>query len=540
MYSDDDLQDENHALFHTRYGEPEMRPFELCEDETRRHYTFSLREKTPEGDEVDPSKITQAIEWMRTWRVRRFFKTVQGFYTSFTTQSRRIILKRPFSFYVDLDSSDLPLDEYIATAALNARKDTLAFCDFLENRRELLDRMENLMVADRWVDLFDQTIIHDRFVSQLDGGKFHKPLYKSLQKIIASSVNLTVLTFSELKLGLNLIICVCNLPKLDNLNLRMCTISKQARRALLLDTESALVSPVRDLQLIIRSEESLWYAMLFCPRLRNFTVHPFSNAVFPPPEVIWDKCRFFNTLKCLYLGRLALSRLQTFVEWIQQCSHGNTPCLTHLKIEVELGMTDLSIISFLRAVQGAPLEVLSIDGALQANFHLFDWIAQHFPHLLGLTIIRHSSTRSRRSRFVVWPFPVWQYAQRLSAFSRLQHFGWNNEKLVPEYSTYSLRFLEEGALDPRDFIGREEADENECFSREDIDIWTPKLFAIHCPTLRTLTLTFMFVTYRILRLSEGIIEIEDDPRSVIYREKWNPSSFFGHWPLATRQMEGEI
>ncbi|KAG6874389.1 hypothetical protein C0995_015125 [Termitomyces sp. Mi166 len=541
MYSDDDLQDEDHALFHTWNPRPEICAFEMDEEETRLSFATQLREKPPK-DEVDPAEVTRAIEWIRMWRIKRFFKVVQGFYMVrfrvLAAQSRRIILKRPLSFYIDLNNSDLSLGEYIATAALNARKDTLAFCDFLENRRELLGHMESLVVADQWIDTSDQTILRDHPISQLDGGKFYTPFYKSLQRIISSSVNLTILTFSEMKLDLYLIACICDLPKLDCLNLRMCSINKQARRALTLDTSQVLVSAVRYLEIVVTNETSIWYAMLFCPKLHNFSVRGFSGAVFPPPEAIWDKCRFFKTLKCLYLGRLAFFHLQMFVEWIQQ--HGDTPYLTHLKIEAERwGITDASIISFLRAVQGAPLEVLSIEGALQASLHLFDWIALHFPRLLGLTIMRHSSTRSRRTNLIVWPLPVWQYAQRFSAFSRLQYFGWNNGTFSTAYSTYSLRFLEEGYLDDVDNVGRGKGDENEWFSPE--DEWLPKLFAIHCSTLRTLSLTFMFITYRILRPSEGVIKIENElGRDPIYSEQWNPSPLFGHWPLATRQIEDEI
>ncbi|KAG6860060.1 hypothetical protein C0995_016383 [Termitomyces sp. Mi166 len=656
MYSDDDLQDEEHALFHSWSSEPEMCAFEKEEEKTRRSYAVDLREKTRQGGEVDTTQVTQAIStnedmarqavcprcclcgphissfldlsvharelksqvyigrrefpviyytfddpeiwesFKTTWKVPstvnygflleetrellsiaylkklltcflsertlRIIATSSGspqvqklclvdlpseildkiyshasehkirLLSSTCRQlhelggrhlSRRIILKRPLSFYIDLRESGLPPDEYIATVALDARKDTLAFCNFLENRKELLNRMENLVISNQWIDIFDQTVIQDYPISELDGRKFYNPFYKSLCRIIGSSVNLVALTFINMELDLNLVACVCDLSKLDRLKLHMCRINEQARRALVLDARDAPVSTVRDLEVVVTNDKSPWYAMLFCPNLQNFTVHAFSGVVFPPPDVIWDKCRFFETLKCLYLGHISLFHLQTYAEWIRQSSHGDTPCLTYLKIEVESGMTDTMVILFLQAVQSAPLEVLSIEGALQADLHLFDWIAQHFPHLLALTIIRHSSTRSRCASFVVWPLQIWQYARCLSAFLRLQHFGWNNETLSPEYSTYSLRLLEQGGLDYADDAGWDEANENDWFSPE--DIWTPKLFAVHCPTLRTFALTFRLITYFILRPSEGAIEIERDLSG--YSGKWNPSLILG-------------
>ncbi|KAG6911329.1 hypothetical protein DXG01_001000 [Tephrocybe rancida] len=129
-----------------------------------------------------------------------------------------------------------------------------------------------------------------------------------------------------MKLPLDLVACICHLPKLDHLDLRMCTITKKAQRVLLLDARGVLSSTVRNLDIMAAGERSP------C----NLVPHEIS----------------------------------TFAEWIQEASQGATPPLTHLKITVERNMFDADIIRLLQAADTAPLEVLSIDGASQADLYL--------------------------------------------------------------------------------------------------------------------------------------------------------------------------
>ncbi|KAG6911321.1 hypothetical protein DXG01_000992 [Tephrocybe rancida] len=428
--------------------------------------------------------------------------------------SKKIVLKLAMSFYDELKASDLPVNQFIEKEAFAARDKVLAFCGHLERHSDLLNKLERLWIADQWADLWE------KLQSTFGKGEFYAPLLRSVERIINSSVNLTTILFSQMRLPLNVIAAICRLPNLDHLDLRFCTISKKAQRALLLDVAGTLSSSVRILDIMVTHEKSPWFAMLFCPKLYNFSARAIAGSAFPPPESLWDKCRFFPTLKYLYLSDLVAFHIPTFAEWIQRASHGSMPELTHFKITVNMNMTDAAILGVLQAVHSAPLKVLSIGGALQAGLHLFDWIATHFPLLLGLTISRRDSTRQHRDNSADWPLPDWQYAERFSAFLQLQHFGWNNYNYNSSFSTYLLPLLE-GGQDEDNYDGWEDMRENENFDPEVVGLWTPVLFGIHCPSLRTFQES-MFATYRISRPSEGVVKAKN--RS--HREdtaKWDPS-----------------
>ncbi|KAG6820864.1 hypothetical protein H0H93_010691 [Arthromyces matolae] len=361
---------------------------------------------------------------------------------------RTIVLKRDSLRFPseDMEISDLPLDDYIISSAFAARDEALALCQFLLNRRDLLNRLKTLFVGDKCIgNSLDPPSIRDYPLSELDGGNFYSPFYKSLENVISSSVNLTELTLLRITMALDIISCLCNLPNLDLLVLSVCTITHEARRALSTAAAGAFACSARCLQ-IDDPAPSSYYAMIFCPNATNFSAYALRSSLLPPPEIIWEKCQFLATLKYLYLGRISLVNIPIFVEWIRRSLHGISPQITHFKLQTEYPISDTEIESYLEALGTTPLKVLSIEGALHADLSLFDWIANHFPNLQGLTVLRRESTRSRDTKPIIWPLPTWMYAQCLSAFPKLEYFGWNNDKISEQYTTYPLRFLEDPSL----------------------------------------------------------------------------------------------
>ncbi|KAG6906085.1 hypothetical protein DXG01_016006 [Tephrocybe rancida] len=437
---------------------------------------------------------------------------------------RRIILKQTVSFWSRMDVSGLPADEYIEREALAARENVLALCEHLESRADLLDKLERLWIADEWTDL------EDLAPSNLRDGHFHVPLFRSLGRIMGCSTNLTSIGFCLMKLPLSVVSAICLLPNLAHLRLISCGISKEAQRALLLDYRGALSSAVRSLNITTTTDTSPWFALLFCPKLRSLSAQAIEDSMHPPPQWIWDKCRFFDTLKYLYLAKLLSPHISTFTEFIERASHDSAPKLTHVKITGHLPMTDAAILDFLDVLHGvsAPLEVLSIGGALQAEPALFAQIARWFPDLMGLTVARRDSTRQTLDhRFAVWPVPAWQYAEHFSGFSRLQYFGWNNFSFSCSFSTFSLRFLEDGWPETNDYAGRKEERRCALFDPSELGRWAPVMFGIRCATLRTFNASVL--TYRIERMEGGGVRADSGSPSE-ETGKWNPSPL-GSWSM---------
>ncbi|KAG6808586.1 hypothetical protein H0H92_003637 [Tricholoma furcatifolium] len=439
---------------------------------------------------------------------------------------RKIAFRKPamLKYY---EGSSPPRHEVIEQASQAARDDTLAFCCFLESRPDLLKKLESLMVVNEWSDMFAQTI-SDYPLTALEGGKFFYPLFDAFETVITPSVNLATLTFSGLELPLTLIRVIPSLPQLNHLRLLFCTFGMSVLRALFQGAEGTQSSSILNLEIQATNEDTSWFIMLMCPNLVNFaarTVYA-NRSLFPPSEVIWEKVRFFSNLRYLHLGHLSPHHLPTFWRWLRISSHGNLPALTHFKLEVETYIDDSEILSFLEVLDSAPLEVLSIDGALEAGLDLFNWIAAHFPLLKGFTMIRRESTRQTRlHKSFSWPVPSWEYARCFSAFSRLQHFEWNNHSLAPVYSTYSLRIWEEGHWNEDDWEAEKEADKLDNFSpEEDLDA---VLFGIYCGTLTTFVNESFAWQWRILRPSLDTVKAVPITGA---SSKWNPH-IYGTWPV---------
>ncbi|KAG6848019.1 hypothetical protein H0H93_004153 [Arthromyces matolae] len=440
--------------------------------------------------------------------------------------NRTILLKRLRFLSEDMEIADLPPHNCIISSVFAARDEALALCQFLLNRRDLLDRLKTLFVGDQCSgNSLDPPFIRDYPFSDLDGGHFYSPFYKALENVISSSVNLTELTLLRITMALDIISSLCNLPNLDLLVLRVCTVSREAQRALSAAAAGAFACSARCLQIVVDDPaQHSYYAMIFCPNVTHFSVYALGESLLlPPPEIIWDKCQFLPTLKYFCLGRISLFDLPMFVEWIRRSLHGISPKITHFKVQTEYSISDTQIEFFLEALGTAPLEVLSIQGALHADLSLFDWIANHFPNLRGLTLVRRESALSRDTK---WPLPTWVYARCLSAFPKLEYFRWNNfDKRTEQYTTYSLRYFEDPSL-ANDQHEISEAHTNERFFIRDDN--TPILFGAFCPNLRTLVLSYS--AYRISRPVEGNTIRADEVRDRYLGEYEFDVFFEGHWP----------
>ncbi|KAG6846043.1 hypothetical protein H0H87_006407 [Tephrocybe sp. NHM501043] len=587
MYCDDDLKDERHAL-NVGNQKPFLRLYEDREEEHLRTTAEYLREiATDSQGESDDSAVTEGIDFMRYCRVLAFFGTVQGFYkgnldltgrhSTVSTSSYLAMIsgltpdhlrsgcarcRKPgihiVASFLALTVIAIPhtYDEYnqyleeVVTVTDYKFEDCNiweSFCKewkipraivtyelLLHHTQETLNviahavgapKIQKLCLVDLPSELLDAIFSHTstpkaRLLSstcrKLDEiGRRHlvsrlKSFYKDLDESDLPEDQFVA------RVALNLIASMCRIPKLESLALVMCTISKKSQQTLLLGDSY---------------EKSPWFAMLFCPNLQNFCARAVKNALLPPPGSLWEMCRFFPTLKYLLLAGLSSFHVPGFAEWITHTAQELTPQLTHFKIAVQMSMSDSHIISILRSLRSAPLEILCIDGAYQADPALFDWLSEHFPDLLGLTVSRRDSIRQKRNRPTLWPIPIYRYAERFLAFTRLQHFGWNNASFSTTYSTSLLLLLENGGLNEDDYAALEEARVNENFDLMVDSLWTPKLFGIYCPSLRTISES-MISGYSITHPGDGIVKAE-----LVFgggsTDTWDPNSFFGQWPRVT-------
>jgi hypothetical protein len=261
----------------------------------------------------------------------------------------------------------------------------------------------------------------------------------------------------------------------------------------------------------------------------------------PVPDIdIWSLCKFYPTLERLWLNDVDSFNLPFLAAWLGLGAILNLQ-LTHFRLLMRSGASDAVVGGVLASLREMPLQVLVIDGLAEGEFILFDSIAESFPSLIALTLVRRASNRQRSSELSMWPHPCWEYAQHLASFQNLEHFGWNLHYIFMPATPYGLLHLEDGFPDKIKFRGWAEHDE-ESFGR---DYWTALSFAAHCPTLRTYTITDRRrTTCRITRLSDGrvISELSEGlwkTWDVWNVERRNPSELVEYWPPILPQSAEE-
>ncbi|KAK7453969.1 hypothetical protein VKT23_011481 [Stygiomarasmius scandens] len=142
-------------------------------------------------------------------------------------------------------------------------------------------------------------------------------------------------------------------------------------------------------------------------------------------QVIQERSRaLFSTLQRLALSKVDSWQVPSLIRWVNsRPSHICT--LTHVKLEMVWGLSDDVAIDFVESLDSAPLQVLVLEGIETGSITLIDRIAQIFPDLLGLTLVRRESNRQIKTKMCRWPRPCWEYAARFGSFRRLEYFGWN-------------------------------------------------------------------------------------------------------------------
>ncbi|RDB19348.1 hypothetical protein Hypma_013409 [Hypsizygus marmoreus] len=439
---------------------------------------------------------------------------------------RTLGLKFPPNPWKEIRDATDPVD-FLSQLAQSMKAKALSSTTFLLTRPDLMKEMRTVSIIDGWKPATLDLFVDGGFdISNTDG--FYAPLYDSFTTILSGSGNLTSVKFFSLTLTADFIRCITQLSRLHTLVLSQCHIPPYVQGMLEDDGGIALSCSALNLHLSISKETfSLWHAMLLCPRLRSLSAHSVTEDLTPPPPPVCIKCLFFPTLERLSLSPINPNAVRIYYLWFR--SRPAATKLTHLKFYARFGMSDIHARALLRALRAPSLRVLVLEGLAQAEFRLFDLIARRFRKLTGLTLIRRANNRQIWTKQFIWPHPSWEYARHLNGLQHLQHFAWNYDDAYNRFSSAPLLRFERGFCDELDWRTFCSDDEDDRF---DDDQYTPKVFALSCPSLKTYTSTQLCIDWCISRNAEGTVLVERPwmGRHNSSSREWNPPFFQRHWP----------
>lgn len=179
--------------------------------------------------------------------------------------------------------------------------------------------------------------------------------------------------------------------------------------------------------------------------------------------------------------------------------------LTRLKLGFTNRITNDELRNVLSALRRSAIQFLTIN-SVTATPDLIDNIAHTFPNLQSLALTHDSDQGPHR--FPSWPFPTWDYAQRLAQFNCLKHFGWNNAS-SPTWSPSAMVLLE--AEFPDDWPDYEDDS-----SPSETKTNTVRLFASYCSSMCTMSFyngMYPLYNYSIGRSASGRIAVTEVPDS---------------------------
>ncbi|KIK52434.1 hypothetical protein GYMLUDRAFT_251257 [Collybiopsis luxurians FD-317 M1] len=155
--------------------------------------------------------------------------------------------------------------------------------------------------------------------------------------------------------------------------------------------------------------EHSWLLLFIFPHIRVLNVRPRRERYcIPPPPPPVQHLNVFNHLRFLCL--FEFYELPTLSNWIRTNRLQGNLSLTHLKLTSQWGQSDDEVIDLLEALRTSPLEVLLIDGLRDANLILFQCIAEWFPGLRGLSLIRRDSNRQLTAKAILEAYTVYPIA----------------------------------------------------------------------------------------------------------------------------------
>ncbi|KAF4613181.1 hypothetical protein D9613_011123 [Agrocybe pediades] len=324
-------------------------------------------------------------------------------------------------FNVEYSSIDLPALAYYC------RQDLEKNAQFILSNPHISHRMQRLVLTDEWwVSRRAHSNGNNPFMLGID---FYRSVTQIFASVLKIATRLTTLVLCNLEINFELTRRISEIPTLHTLEMHLCHIPLMVRKKLNIGTDQSFMFPqVANLRIYMDSSfsetHSQWHALLLCPHIRTLSVVQYGVGAFPSPDAMfWAKCRM-NNLERLSLDNIDASDLAQLMNFLM--NHREAVLhMTHFKLHMDWGVPDPEALDILRAIHLAPLEVLVLEGLADAEFELFDRIAEQFPELIALTLVRRQNRNQHQNKLALWPRPSWEYAQHVRAFKKLKHFCWN-------------------------------------------------------------------------------------------------------------------
>ncbi|KAL0572499.1 hypothetical protein V5O48_009464 [Marasmius crinis-equi] len=448
-----------------------------------------------------------------------------------------------------------PPTEVLDKIASQKSQTMIRHVGFLLSRPDLTDAIRHLQIVDHWR-------MHSREIPALcsytNQHKYYGPINSSLNTLLASCVDLTTLSISHFAITGDWLWAMSQLSKLHTLDFHCARIGDQSVEQLIL---SGRIPPSPQLLNLTWKEyrtkddvehpprehlgEGLWYTLLLFPNLVTFSHELIRDdgTIWLPSPTIRDRSNHF----CQGLRRLNLDLIWDSVPqltgWINtsQLRTIATCTLTHFKLRTDRPIPDDMILNLLASFHGAPLEVLSLVGIKEGSLTLIDRIAQLFPDLVGLTLIRRENRLQKEIKLASWPHQSGEYAARFREFRKLKYFGWNFRVPKDDVTPFALLGFEaaEGKEWPRiggdvmEWAGSLGGDDE--YFEDTSSLALP--FACHCPTLEIMGLEDGRTPeyWTISHKPNGGIDVEEHvySRRVVDPRDWNPRPYDSGWKPLT-------
>ncbi|KAL0572500.1 hypothetical protein V5O48_009465 [Marasmius crinis-equi] len=463
---------------------------------------------------------------------------------NFTFPHRNLIIQK----LKELPASEEELDALFTeqSAELDSR------VRFLVSRPDLINALQTLSICDEWRM---EIAMFPSFRSLRRPSSLYVPVHHTFNTLLTSCLNLTSLSIGHCAITGGWLRTLPQLSKLHTLRLHSCWIEDEATENTIVHGHLPHSPQLSNLSWFerqyegheVRSRESdgrgLWYILLLFPNIITFNHTMLHAAGSLPSPLIRERA----TQLCSALRRIQLCLDSEFVpvltDWfITTRLRTQAPCaLTHLKLQTDYPLSDNVLVDLLHSIQSSPLEVLVFASIKEGSLTLIERIAQLFPDLLGLTLIRAETRRRRDSKSTPWPHQSGEYAFRLQGFRRLKYFGWNFRMEILEPTPSALLNFEASAL--KSEKGLWPYDESDIYFEDASNIALP--FGCYCPTLEILGMEDgLCQHYVISRTPDGQVKATGvggwfGVKGEVESQDWNPYDLGPDgWKCVLPEVEG--
>ncbi|VDC05787.1 unnamed protein product [Peniophora sp. CBMAI 1063] len=396
------------------------------------------------------------------------------------------------------------ISQYLRQKVDIHRTQVLRRMDSLRQRPDALDRTKELVFYDSWTS--DTRRAFGGFAA-LTGRSTEELLQPLLSRLVFFIFRCPLEKLSFCSNDLNGIVwdAIRSSSTLQTL-----TVSARVQE----DPHSWLPAPsLRNLHLRLQNGLGLrmWEIIPLCPQLLYLCFSSLeANASRIPASLALASNNIFRTLTRVIMEGVQASSVSILIRALNAAATALAPLplpLTHFRLDVASSLLKRDMaFELIDALSRASIQVLRLSRLHYARTDLLGAIAR-LPHLESLTLMHQQRHWVEQER-VDWPCPAYEYAAALRAFPKLSFFGFNSDLSPLSYSPFYQTENEDGYahVDKNraaawaewlEFNTRRDRQsqgaravafhpENRDYFEDDSSVTLPRLFAIHCPTLRIL------------------------------------------------------